>query len=225
MTKYLKMAALAAVAAPALLAATPAAAQVAVANLDAAVENTNAFRTAMTQMQTTYKTQIDQARARSTALEAELKPLVDAFNAAQRAPNPNQQALQAQYQTIQQKKAAGDQDVQRIAQPVAVARAYVVDQFTTGNKLDAAVRAAMTTKRVNLVVQPGAVVLAQPAADITADITTELNKTVPSVSITPPAGWQPGGQQAAAGAAPAAAGARPAAPAATTPRPATPQGR
>ena len=44
-------------------------------------------------------------------------------------------------------------------------------------------------------------------ADITAAITTELDRLVPTVNSTPPANWQPGQQ----GAAPAGAGARPAA--------------
>lgn len=219
MTKTIKAAALALATIPAIAIATPAAAQnVAVANLEGAIEQTNAYRTAMTQMQTTYKPQLDQAQARSTAIDAELKPLVDAFTAAQRAPNPNQQALQTQYQTLQQRRQTAEQELARITQPVSTARAYVLEQFTGGGKLDAAVKAAMAAKRVNLVVQPQAVLLAQPPADITADITAELNKTVTSVQITPPAGWRPGAQQAA-GAAPAAA-----APAATTPRPAT-QGR
>lgn len=218
MTKMFKAAALALATIPAVTLAAPAYAQsgVAVANLEGAIEQTNAYRTAMTQMQTTYKPQIDQARTRSTALDAELKPLVDAFNAAQRQPNPNRQALQTQYNTLQQRRQTADQEIQRITAPVTLARAYVLEQFTNGGRLDAAVKAAMAAKRVNLVVQPQAVLLAQPAADLTADITAELNKTVTSVQITPPAGWQPGQQQAAAGAAPAAAPA---------PATATPPGR
>jgi Skp family chaperone for outer membrane proteins len=218
MTKMFKAAALALATIPVVTLAAPAYAQsgVAVANLEGAIEQTNAYRTAMTQMQTTYKAQIDQARTRSTALDAELKPLVDAFNAAQRQPNPNRQALQTQYNTLQQRRQTADQEIQRITAPVTLARAYVLEQFTNGGRLDAAVKAAMAAKRVNLVVQPQAVLLAQPAADLTTDITNELNKTVTSVQITPPAGWQPGQQQAAAGAAPAAAPA---------PATATPPGR
>jgi Skp family chaperone for outer membrane proteins len=217
MTKIFKAAALALATVPAITLAVPAyaqAANVGVANLEGAIEGTNAYRTAMTQMQTTYKAQIDQARTRSTALDAELKPLVDAFNAAQRAPNPNRTALQTQYNTLQQRRQTADQELQRITQPVTLARAYVLEQFTNGGRLDAAVKAAMAAKRITLVVQPQAVLLAQPGADITADVTAELNKTVTSVQITPPAGWQPGQQQPGA-----------AAPAAAAPRPATPQGR
>jgi hypothetical protein len=68
MTKMFKAAALALATIPAVALAAPAYAQsgVAVANLEGAIEQTNAYRTAMTQMQTTYKAQIDQARTRST---------------------------------------------------------------------------------------------------------------------------------------------------------------
>ena len=72
---------------------------------------------------------------------------------------------------------------------------------------------------VTVLLKPAAALVVQPTADITAAITAELDATVPSVSITPPAGWQPGqqGQQAPAGAAPAA-GATPAAPAKKQPQ-------
>jgi hypothetical protein len=70
-----------------------------------------------------------------------------------------------------------------------------------------------------MLVRPDAVLFANPTADVTAAITTELDRLVPTVGITPPANWQPGQQQQ--GAAPAAT-----APAATTPaRPAQPSGR
>ena len=62
----------------------------------------------------------------------------------------------------------------------------------------------------------------EPVAATLAAITAELDRLVPTVATTPPAGWQPG-QQGAAGA-PAAPGARPATTAPTTPAP-RPQGR
>jgi Skp family chaperone for outer membrane proteins len=180
------------------LVAVPAAAQVSaigVANLDAAVQRSTAWTTAMTQMQTTYKATIDQLNARETAIRTELQPLATKLQNDAKAPNPNQQALQTQYNTLQQKQNAAQQELARIGQPVARARAYVEEQIV--GKLDDALRAAMTRKNVNLVVRPDAALSYQPAADITADVTTELNRQVPSVSITPPANWQPGGQQAA----------------------------
>ena len=59
-------------------------------------------------------------------------------------------------------------------------------------KLEAAVKAAMKVKNVDLVLAPQAVIAREPYVDITDAIVLELNKLVPSVSITPPAGWEPG---------------------------------
>ena len=197
MTITFKAAALAA-ASLALAGTAPALAQsrqgIAVANVEQAVYESNAYATARTQMQTTYKATIDQLNARETAIRTELQPLATKLQNDAKAPNPNQQALQQQYNTLQQRQTSAQQELAKIGQPVARARAYVEEQIV--GKLDDALRAAMTRKNVSLVVRPEAALSYQPAADITADVTTELNRLVPSVSITPPANWQPGGQQA-----------------------------
>lgn len=196
MTKILKAAAFALALPTATLAAAPAFAQatsIGVVNIDQAVQQSTAWTTAMTQMQTTYAAQIAAVNTRRTAIQAELQPLVTAFQTAQQQPNPNQQALQTQLQQIQTREQAAQQELGRIGQPVALARAYVEEQIVS--RLDAAIRAAMTAKRVQMVIRPEAAVSFQPTADITADVTAELNRAVPSVQITPPAGWQPGGQQ------------------------------
>ncbi|WP_294266714.1 OmpH family outer membrane protein [uncultured Sphingomonas sp.] len=209
MNKFLIAAALAPVAI-----ATPSLAQVngiAVANPEGAVLESNAWKTAISQIQTTYKTQLDQAQSRQTAVQNELRPLVDAFQKARSAPNANEAALRTQANTIQQKEQAANAELQRLTQPVQRARAYAAEQI--GAQLQAAVNAAMSKKKVTLLLRPEAAVQTQPSADITTDVTAELNRLVPNVSITPPANWQPGGQQGAA-AAPAAA-ATPARPAAT----------
>ena len=61
--------------------------------------------------------------------------------------------------------------------------------------------AAVRAKNVSLLLRPEAALFAQPTADITAAITTELDRLVPSVSTAVPANWQPnqnGQQQGAA---------------------------
>lgn len=193
MTKFLIAAALAPIAL-----ATPAVAQVngiAVADPENAVLQSNAWKTAVSQIQTTYKAQIDQAQARQNAVQTELRPLVEAFNKARSAPNANEAALRTQATAIQQKEQAANAEIQRMTQPAQRARAYAAEQI--GAQLQAAVNAAMTRKQVTLLLRPEAAVQAQPSTDITADVTTELNRLVPNVSITPPANWQPGGQQQA----------------------------
>jgi len=207
----------AALVAPAL-AATPASAQaIAVANPEGAVANSKAWSAARAQIETTYKAQLDQANARREAVGRELQPLVTAFNTARAAPNANQAALQTQAQAIQTREQAAQAELSRLTAPAQRAQAYAIEQIS--GRLSDAVQAVVRARNVTMLVRPDAVLFANPTADVTAAITTELDRLVPSVGITPPANWQPGQQQQ--GAAPAAA-----APATTAPtRPAQPSGR
>jgi len=199
--------------------AAPVAAQaqtVAVANPEQAIGASRAWATARTQIETTYKAQLDQAEARRQAVGKELQPLVTAFNTARAAPNANQASLQQQATTIQTREQAAQAEIQRITLPAQRAQAYAIEQISA--RLNEAVQAVVRARNLNLLVRPDAVLFAQPAADVTPAITTELDRLVPSVNTTPPANWQPG-QQGQAPAAAAPAGTRPAA---TTPaRPAT----
>lgn len=172
---------------------------VGVANLEEAMQKSNAFVLAINQIKITYKPQIDQFEARSKALNAEIQPLVTAFQTAQRAPNPNQAALQTQLTALQARQQAAQKELQSIYMPVGRAQAYVEEQIA--GKMDGALKAAMTKKKIAVVLQPQATISYQPSVDITNDIVTEINTLVPSVTTTPPANWQPGGQggQAAAG--------------------------
>lgn len=194
----------AAFAAPGIVAAVPAAAQVngvAVADPEAAVANSAAFKNANTQIQTTYKAQIDQANTRRAAIEAELRPLITAAQTAAKAPGATEASLRPQLQAIQTKEQAGNAELQRLTAPAQRARAYAVEQIQ--RQLGAAVQNVVRSKNVSMLVSPQALLFAQPTADVTAAITAELDRLVPNVSIAVPADWQPGQQQA--GAAPAAA--------------------
>ncbi|MFT5537686.1 OmpH family outer membrane protein [Parasphingorhabdus sp.] len=191
----LKSAAVAMVAmtAPALVSA-PAMAQskssIAMANYEAAMAKSQAYTVAMTQMQTTYKADIDAVNARATALQAELKPVVEAYNAAVQKPGATPQSVQPQAQALQAKQQSAQQELTVLRQRISLATAYVEEQIAL--KLEAAVKAAMKVKNVDLVLSPQAVIAREPYVDITDAIVLELNKLVPSVSITPPAGWEPG---------------------------------
>ncbi len=177
--------------------ASPAVAQsrtsIAVANYEAAVVRSQAYRTAVEQMKTTYKADIDATNARATSLQTELKPLVDAYNAAVQQPGATAQTVQPQAQALQTKRQSGQQELARLQQRVTMATAYVEEQV--GLKLNDAIKAAMKAKNVDLVLQPQAVVAREPYVDMTESIVAELNKLVPSASITPPAGWKPGQAQ------------------------------
>lgn len=166
---------------------------VAVVDVEAAIGRSAAYTNAMTAMQTTYATQINQVNTRTTAINAELQPLINAYNAARSAPNATAQSVQPSATALQNRQNAAQQELARLSQPIQLARAYVVEQINA--QLDPAVRNAMRARNVDLVVAPGAVIVATGNADITAAVTTELNRLVPNVQIVPPAGWQPGQQQ------------------------------
>ena len=188
----------------------------AVANVDAVVGNSNAFKVAQTQRPVTYKAQFDAAEARRAQITAQLQPLVDRFNRESQAANAStpavQASLQQQAQTIQRIQQSGQAELQKILEPVALSEAYVQEQI--GDKLNAAIQAAMVKKNVSLVITPQSVLAANNSYNLNQAILDELNVSIPSAQLVPPTGWEPRElrEQRAAQAA-QQGGARPAAPA------------
>ncbi|HKR17087.1 OmpH family outer membrane protein [Rhizorhapis sp.] len=184
--------------------AAPAAAQtklgVGVADLEQAMVKSTAFSNAMTAMQTTYKSQIDAFNARKTTLDNELQTKATAIQTAQKAPGANETALRPQIEAFQKRRGEIQEELTKLGRPIALAQAYVEEQISA--KISDALKSAMTKRKVDLVLQPGATVSYQPAVDITEAVTAELNTLVPSAQIVPPAGWQPGQQKQQPAAAP-----------------------
>lgn len=209
-------------AATTMLAATPAAAQaikgLAVANPNAIVALSNAYKVSEQQRPVTYKAQIDQANARKTQIEAQLRPLATKLEADARAANPNQVSLQTQYNQIQQIEQAGQQEINQILQPIALSRAYVIEQI--GERLEAATKAAMSKQKITILLDSESVINADQTYNLNQAILNELNTVIPSAQLVPPAGWLPRQQREQQAAAAAAQGQQPA----QTP-PAQPQGR
>ena len=206
-----------------LVAIGPAAAQavkgIAVANPTAIVALSNAFKVAEQQRPVTYKAQIDQANARKTQIEAQLRPLAAKLQADAQAPNAatNQAALQQQYGQIQQIEQSGQNEINQILQPVALSRAYVVEQI--GDKLEQATKAAMAKQKIEILLDSGSVINAGEAYNLNQAILNEVNVILPGAQLVPPAGWLPRAQRdqqaqqqggaPAAAAAPATPGTKP----------------
>lgn len=198
-----------ALAAPALT--TPAMAQqaerVAVVNVPAVVVNSAAYQTAQTQRQTTYAAQLQQAETRRAALQAQIEPMVNAFNAARAQPNADQNALQQQAVQIQTLQQQGQAELQQILGPVALSQAYVEEQIQ--DQLGSAIEAAARTQGVTLVISPDVVLHAEASHNMNQAVLTQLNTQLPAAQLVPPAGWLPREmreqQEAAAAAQPVAA--------------------
>ncbi len=190
-----------------------------VADQRRAVVESAAFVNANAARPTTYKAQYDAAQAKSNQIRQQLEPLVNKFNTDVQAPNAqaNQAALQQQLGQIQQLREQGSQEVQEILQPVALSEAYVLEQIS--DKFDAAVRSAMTKRKISIVFEVGSTLAHNDAYDLTKDITAELNAAIPTAQLVPPQGWLPRQQREQQARAAAAQGqaAAPAAPAAQQP--------
>lgn len=196
-------------------AASPVVPGLAVADLEGAIAQSNAFKVAQTQRPVTYKPQIDQANARRTAISAQLTPLVDKFN-KDRAANVAQAVLQTQATQIQTIQQSGEQELQRIIQPVAYSEAYVQEQIE--EKLDQAVKNAMGARKISLLINPQAVLAVNNQAyNLTDDVTAQLNTLIPSAQLVPPTGWEPRQMREARAQQAAQQGAAPAQPAGTQP--------
>ncbi|MGF7154185.1 OmpH family outer membrane protein [Novosphingobium gossypii] len=161
-----------------------------VASFDAVIANSNAYKTAETQRQTTFKAQFDQAQTRQNALNTQIKPLIDKFNADRQGGKATQASLEQQAGSIQQIQENGKAELQRILQPVGLSQAYVNEQIE--DKLNDAVKAAMTKKGVSILISPDAILAVNGGAyNLNQDILNELNTALPSAQLVPPAGWEP----------------------------------
>jgi Skp family chaperone for outer membrane proteins len=243
---------LALAAAPAAIAvAAPASAQVngiAYASPVRVVGGSKAFGAAQQQISTTYKAAFDQLAQRRQALANELKPLTaqidsnkdgnvtDAeIQAAQNAKNPAIEKIRTAQTNAQN-------DIARLGNPAARAELFAIESLL--RQYEPAQLRVVNARKIGVVLSPEVFMYAPDSADISQAITAEIDKVAPTVSIQPPADWQPSRdtlaiqqqlaqlaqlrayQQAAAqqqGQQPAA-GAAPARPAATQPaRPAEPR--
>ena len=163
----------------------------ATAQPDAAIFSAKAFEAANTQIGTTYKAQLDQAAAAQNALNTKLRGILDAnkdgqISQAEAAAAESNPTIAKQVRDAQ---AAAQPGIEAAQNPAIKAQAYALEQIVA--KYDPALRAVVTAKKINLVLSPNAIQYAPPATDITRDIIAEIDRTTPTVSITPPANWQP----------------------------------
>mgnify|MGYP002654443446 CR=1 FL=1 len=185
--------------------AAPAAPVVVVADIDAAVQQSAAFTTAVTQIQTTYAPQIQNLNVRRQALQTELQTLFQAAQTAQAATPPNEQNVQNAIRAFQTAQQAAEREIATLNAPIELAVSYVQEQITL--RMNEAVTAARTARRADIVLTRGAAIQVADSANITPAIVVELNRLVPNVQIVPPQGYEPGSlmraqqQQAAAAAA------------------------
>ncbi|MDE0877917.1 MAG: OmpH family outer membrane protein [Sphingomonas bacterium] len=165
---------------------------IATASPDAAILSAKAFAAANTQISTTYKAQLDQAAQQDSTLNTQIRTLIDTNKDGQISQAELAAGQNAQSSVGAQVKAAQDKAspaIDQLRQPAIKAQAYALEMLS--QKYEPALKAVAKQKGANIVLAPNAIQYAPPATDITEAVIAEIDRTTPSVAITPPANWQP----------------------------------
>jgi Skp family chaperone for outer membrane proteins len=155
---------------------------IAVVDLDKVTMDCNACKTAAASL----KSQATALETRGTALEAPLKTEAQSIQAALDAAKGNPDAaLQARIKSFQTKQQAGAAELQRKQQELQRNQQYIQQQIAA--KLGPIYTQVMQRRGANLLVEVGATLATSAAIDVTADVTTALNASLPSLATTAPA--------------------------------------
>lgn len=170
------------------IAAIPAAAQVngiGVTEPAIAIAGSQARATAYQQINAQFQAQITQLQQQ----EQQRDTLVRQFDT-----DGNGQLSEAEQTAAQTNTAAVqqlnqlNQTIAQAQQPIVRARVYAIEQIAM--QYSVAAQQVIGEKQIQFILTPGSVVYAAEAADVTDEIVAALNARVPTVSITPPDGWQ-----------------------------------
>jgi Skp family chaperone for outer membrane proteins len=151
-----------------------------------AIFGAKAWIPALTQIETTYKAQIDQIRAKGQQrqdLLAQLdtnkdKQVDDAeLNAAVTANSP-----------VVTQVGQLERDMQALNVQIQTAQAFVLDNLAERYKV--AQQNLIRDRKISQVLTPEAFVYMAPTTDITNAITAEIDRVLPSAPVTPPPNWQ-----------------------------------
>lgn len=181
----------------AFVAAVPASAQVsglATINTMEVITRSKAFTTAETQLDTTFKPVRDQIQARQTKFQTDARALIATIdtNKDGQVSEAEEQAAAARkdpnYTQLMTLQNQANEEIQKLQLPSIVAELFAFEKIL--QLYDQAQISVVNAKKVNVILQPEAIVYAPDAIDISDAVVAEIDKT-PTVSITPPANWQP----------------------------------
>jgi Skp family chaperone for outer membrane proteins len=169
--------------------AVPASAQVSgigVAEPAIIVAGSAALNGAYTQISTQFATQ----RAQLDQIDQQRMGVLKKFDTNNDGQlNDNEQkALKADAATTKQLQTI-EQQMNALQTPINLAAIYAISQIA--QNLSPAVQQVVSQGGVQLIVPATGVLYASETANLNQKITAALNARVPTVSITPPAGWQP----------------------------------
>ncbi len=172
-------------------AAAPATAQqlsppvIVIVDMDRVVNESAAGKQAGTEIQT----RITGLQGRATTLQSQLKTDADAIQAGQANKSLAGPALEQRAQAFGQKQQQAQQELQRLEQDIQRSRQFVIKQITDG--ANPIITQVMRERGASIALAEGATLQHSSSIDVTSDIITRLNTSLPRVSTTAPAAPAP----------------------------------
>ncbi len=159
----------------------------AVAEAAVAVAGSQPLQSGFQQVGTTYESQITALEQYQTQRQQLLQQLDT--NGDGSLDESEQAVLEDANNTVVQQIASLEQNINTVQAPIQMARLYVVSQVA--EQYGPAVQQVISDRQIQIMLSPEAVVYAPDEANVTELISQAINSRLPSVSITPPQGWQP----------------------------------
>lgn len=150
-------------------------------DMDRIVNESAAGKQASTELQT----KISGLQSRASSLQTQLKTDADAIQQGQANNSLAGAQLEQRARAFQAKQQAAQQELGRLENDVQRSRQYVIQQIDTAAQ--PIITQIMRERGASIVLAEGATVQHSASLDITTDVITRLNTSLPRVSTTPPA--------------------------------------
>jgi len=164
-----------------VLAQAAAPATIIVVDIERVVSQSAAGKAAMGEIQG----KVTALQTRANALQGQLKTEADAIQAGQANKSLAGPALDTRVKAFGQKQQSAQQEVGRLENEIQRSRQFVLQQISDG--VGPIVSQIMKERGANIALPKGATLQHAAALDVTTEVITRLDKSLPKVSTTPPA--------------------------------------
>ncbi|MFN7397573.1 MAG: OmpH family outer membrane protein [Sandaracinobacter sp.] len=124
-------------------------------------------------------------QTRRTTLAGQLQSEAQAIQQGQQNKTLAGPALEQRIKAFQDKENNANQELARAQEDIGRSRQYVIQQITTG--ADPIITQVMRERGATIAMQKGATLQHTASLEVTTDVITRLNTSLPRVSVTPPA--------------------------------------
>jgi len=134
---------------------------------------------------TDLQTKAQALQTRRTTLAGQLQSEAQAIQQGQQNKTLAGPALEQRIKAFQDKENNANQELAKGQDDIGRARQYVIQQITTA--ADPIITQVMRERGASVALQKGATLQHTASLEVTTDVITRLNTSLPRVSVTPPA--------------------------------------